>query len=198
VDWLRLTLREDYAAKRWDLYVNAQLVAADLGFADYATSGFTQFQLIGHASAASAADDFFAGFENPLFVDADKDGMDDAWESRNGLDPTTNDRTRDADGDGVTAIGEYRSGTSPTDFFNGVQPQVEPMNGGGPGPDDELAMRILKPNGMPWPNAPATFDITSGDRRISATRGGPNFTMRIETRTDENGVAQVYLEALNP
>lgn len=197
-EWLRLTLREDFVTKRWDLFVNGRLIACDLGFGDNAVAGLTHFLITGHATVASLVDDFFVGFENPLFVDMDKDGMDDAWEIRNGLDPTANDRNRDSDGDGVSAVGEYRAGTSPADFFNGVIPQIEPLNGDGPGPQDELAMVVVRPDGTPWPNAPAVFEITSGDRRISANRGGPAFGRNLEVRTDSNGVARVYLEALEP
>jgi hypothetical protein len=46
-------------------------------------------------------------------VDADGDGMDDVWESMNGLDPTRNDALEDADGDGLPNIGEYRAETDP-------------------------------------------------------------------------------------
>lgn len=48
-------------------------------------------------------------------MDADGDGMDDAWEDANGLDSTINDAFADADTDGVTNVGEYIAGTDPQD-----------------------------------------------------------------------------------
>jgi hypothetical protein len=49
-------------------------------------------------------------------MDTDDDGMDDAWESANGLnanDPA--DAHLDTDGDGIDNLGEYQSGTDPRD-----------------------------------------------------------------------------------
>lgn len=46
--------------------------------------------------------------------DADADGMSDAWERANGLDPTDPaDAAADLDGDGQTNLAEYRAGTLP-------------------------------------------------------------------------------------
>ncbi len=46
--------------------------------------------------------------------DTDSDGMSDAWERANGLDPTDpSDATADLDGDGQTNLAEYLSGTLP-------------------------------------------------------------------------------------
>jgi hypothetical protein len=112
-EWLRVTLREDFASRRWDLYLNGRMVAADLAFAAGAGPQFGMFALTGHATAATVCDDFFAGFDNPLFVDADKDGMDDAWELAHGLDPTRNDRAGDKDGDGLSNLREFLLGTKP-------------------------------------------------------------------------------------
>jgi alpha-tubulin suppressor-like RCC1 family protein len=127
--------------------------------------------------------------------DTDGNGLPDDWEIANfghiGVDPNA-----DPDGDGLTNLQEYQQGTDPNDFFNGVVPQVEAANGGAPDSSDALVMTVRKPDGTPWPNAPGTFQITAGDRRISATPGGPNFTSTVQVRTDANGVAKVYLESL--
>ena len=40
-------------------------------------------------------------------LDSDGDGMPDAWETRYGTDPASNDATGDPDGDGLNNLGEY-------------------------------------------------------------------------------------------
>ena len=113
--WLRLTTREDYAAQKWDLYLDGRMIAADLGFAAAPPpTRFTALGLSGHATQPAAFDDLLIAFDNPLFADADKDGMDDAWETAHGLNPAANDRQGDADADGLTNLQEYLLGTRPT------------------------------------------------------------------------------------
>lgn len=46
--------------------------------------------------------------------DTDHDGLPDAWEIREGLNPEVADAGRDSDGDGLTNAREYRRGTHPT------------------------------------------------------------------------------------
>jgi hypothetical protein len=48
-------------------------------------------------------------------IDSDGDGMPDAWETLNQLDPEANDCDKDADDDGVSNLGEYLSDTDPRD-----------------------------------------------------------------------------------
>jgi chitodextrinase len=361
-NWIRLTVRLDFARKTWDLYAGGTMVAADLNFRDNTRPTLALFSVQGHAAAATRLDYLLAAADNPLFADADKDGMDDAWETANGLNPAVNDRdgdldgdglsnireyqlrlkpnnpdsdgdglfdgdevfwgwgpltpnpdttpptapagltanattdtvnltwqsatdnlrvsgylvyrngqlletlqpvrdthytdtglpdnesfgyqvrafdfsgnlsppservavrtaaadkdgnglpdyweqkyfpqggvdpNADGDGDGITNIQEYRNGTDPTDFYNGVVPTHDVLYGGRPGPNDQLAMIVRKPDGAPWPNAPVDFDITSGRRRISAVPDGP-YSYRVTVRADADGLAQCYLEPLSP
>lgn len=194
--WLRITLREDFNTKKWDLYADGRMVAYDVGMIDSTKTVFSQFAVTGSSDAAVAIDSVLIGFENPLFVDVDKDGMDDSWERDHGLDPSLNDRNSDADGDGVPAIAELVAGSSPTDYFNGVAPQLEALNGSRPGPDDDLAMTVRRPDGTLWADAPVVFSISTGSRRISAVKGGPVYSKSVEVSSDANGVARAYLEPL--
>lgn len=49
-----------------------------------------------------------------IFRDDDHDGMGDAWEAENGLDPGHDDAGEDPDGDGYLNIEEWALGTDPT------------------------------------------------------------------------------------
>ncbi|MDD2762467.1 MAG: Ig-like domain-containing protein [Opitutaceae bacterium] len=111
--WIRLTLRLDFVHQTWDLSANGALVAADLAFRDRTRTALTAFAVQGHAAAATRLDYLCAATENPLFADADQDGLDDAWESAHGLDPAVNDRDGDLDGDGLSNLREWLLGTQP-------------------------------------------------------------------------------------
>ena len=51
----------------------------------------------------------------PMQQDSDTDGMPDAYEMDNGLNPLMNDANGDKDGDGASNISEYRAGTLAND-----------------------------------------------------------------------------------
>jgi M6 family metalloprotease-like protein len=55
--WIRVTVRSDYVARKWTLYVNASLAAANLAF--YATEPlvYTRFEVSGAGSLSVALDD---------------------------------------------------------------------------------------------------------------------------------------------
>jgi len=111
LDWVRLTVRLDFATRRWDLYAGGNLVAVDLDLRDPTRTTFGSVALRGHSAIATRFDYLFAATTNPLFVDADHDGLDDAWEIQNGLNPALNDRAGDADADGLSNVQEFLRGT---------------------------------------------------------------------------------------
>ncbi|QQL44827.1 Ig-like domain-containing protein [Sulfuriroseicoccus oceanibius] len=62
----------------------------------------------------------WVGFDDISLVhnaeyDGDNDGITDAWEAANGLDPSINDANADTDGDGVTNLDEFANDTRPND-----------------------------------------------------------------------------------
>ncbi len=64
-------------------------------------------------------------------LDLDNDGMDDTWETANGLDPTDPaDATEDPDSDGVDNLDEFLAGTDPNAFGGPDAPTpISPMGG---------------------------------------------------------------------
>lgn len=108
--WQRYTMRANATTRTWDFYANGAMRAANLAFAG---TGLPGVRVVGHPTAPTGFDDLLAATENPLFVDADNDGMEDAWEAAHGLDVTRDDRDADADADGLTNITEYVLGTDP-------------------------------------------------------------------------------------
>ncbi|MDI1318616.1 MAG: hypothetical protein PSW75_00275 [bacterium] len=145
----------------------------------------------------------FAGNLSPLGAeisvttiptDTDHDGLPDEWEQKYfGEEPCT--PGDDPDGDGQTNLQEFQAGTNPKDFYNGVKPVTEALNGE---PGNQLATKVLKPDGTPWINAPVSFDSSKSRRQLSLTPGGPFDAYQIEARTGPDGIARCYLEPLQP
>jgi hypothetical protein len=107
--WVRITVRVDSAKQLWDLYVDGKPAEANLPLGA-STAALT---IQSPAAGATYLDDFTLGEENPLFPDADRDGLADAEEKANGLNPYGDDRDGDLDGDGVSNVDEFFAGTSP-------------------------------------------------------------------------------------
>lgn len=113
VGWQRFTIRENPGARTWDFYANGAMRAANVPFAG--AVGIPGIRLVGHPTAPTGFDEVLAAPVNPLFTDADNDGMEDTWEIPHGLDAARDDRDGDADADRLTNIVEYVLGTDPGD-----------------------------------------------------------------------------------
>ena len=64
------------------------------------------------------------GTGNNADIDDDNDGMPDAWEIANNLDPLVNDAAGDPDGDGATNFEEFEDGTGPNFFEDHSAPDA--------------------------------------------------------------------------
>jgi len=88
-------------------------------------------------------------------ADADADGMDDAWETTNGLDPTDlNDAGDDPDNDGISNLDEFLGGTDPN-VYDGVGTPV--ADAGGPYTADEGDSVLIDVTASSDPNG--TIDL---------------------------------------
>lgn len=79
-NFTRLTLRQDYEKKVWDLYVNGRMVAANLGFVDHSPS-FDYLRFFASRRGDTLIDDLSVTPKSPLFEDQDQNGIPDDWKS---------------------------------------------------------------------------------------------------------------------
>jgi hypothetical protein len=130
--WLRVTIREDFATGTWDLFVGGRPVLGDLGL-DHPKAGPSQWNFDGVAGGVTDIDDLQISAQSVLFEDSDNDGLPDAYEKANGLNPFVPDAQGDLDGDGITNFAEFVAGSSPRmsgDSQEAVKPiYVDNLNG---------------------------------------------------------------------
>ena len=108
-EWVRCTVRLDYPAGAWDLYVDGIIVGEGLGMG--ATTG--RFEGIGaHGSGEAFMDDLVISGSRPLGLSSDWDALPDEWEFRH-FGSLDRDGTGDADGDGLSDLEEFRHRTNP-------------------------------------------------------------------------------------
>ncbi|MCB1100666.1 MAG: hypothetical protein KDN22_34205, partial [Verrucomicrobiae bacterium] len=109
-EWVHLTLRQDFQAKVWDLYIDGKISLGNLGLWSDEAEFLNRFSLMGHSQYPLYFDDLTISAENTTFTDADRDGMPDEWEVPLG---EFHHRDDDPDDDGLTNIEELVLGTDP-------------------------------------------------------------------------------------
>jgi uncharacterized repeat protein (TIGR03803 family) len=193
LSWIRLTVRVDYTHQTWDLYLNGAMIAADVNLRDNTSTQLSSFTVTGDANASTELDAFSVGTTNPLFADANNDGIDDPWETLYGLStaPGANDRNLDPAGNGRTVVQDYINGIDPNNYYSGIQPVVTMSNNGQPNAQGLVSVQVTDANGKPLANAPVTVSETGGLGEISSTPGGPA-SPQLTLTTDANGLIQVY------
>lgn len=103
-------------------------------------------------------------------ADTDLDGMPDAFESANGLNPAVADAGGDLDGDGLTNLDEYRRGTAPN---------AGDSDGDGLGDGAEV---------LTHGTLPTVADTDRDGRTDGAEIGGPVVTNPLDADSDDDGV----------
>ena len=112
--WVRITARLDFTAKTWDIYANGKMLAANIPFIATSSTCLSNFTVTGDTGTGNTGiDDVYVGPDNPLFTDANNNGIDDAWESQYGLSLSSNNRNQNISGDGVPIIQDYITGANP-------------------------------------------------------------------------------------
>lgn len=202
--WTRLTARLDFTHKTWDLYAGGMMVAADLEFHDSNATYLSSLAVRGDAATVSRVDYIFAGPDNPLFVDVNNNGIDDAWETAHGLSLADSNRALSPSGNGVTVVQAYIAGTDPNDFYNGVAPSLVIVSGDGqtaaPGAFDPLPLRVRVTNSIQQPvvGAPVSFSISEGAGYLVAIDANDSAALTaIVLKTDSSGEAAVRLRQPN-
>ncbi|MEI6514435.1 MAG: RHS repeat-associated core domain-containing protein, partial [bacterium] len=112
--WIRLTVRQDYGARRWAIWLDGTRVAEGLPFAN-PVSEFSEFRVGGPAFSSAYLDNLVVSTNEPSGLDNDGDGLPNSWELAFGLNPDLADSLADPDLDGLTHLEEYHAGLDPLD-----------------------------------------------------------------------------------
>jgi hypothetical protein len=107
-EWVRLTVKLDYATQRWLACLDGVLARGNLGFA----TPVAQFNVMSVEGKRAAVDAICVGTNQPAGLSLDGDNLPDEWELAyfGNLDQVD---AGDPDNDKLTNLQEYRLGTDP-------------------------------------------------------------------------------------
>jgi hypothetical protein len=107
-EWVRLTVKLDYATQRWLACLDGVLARGNLGFA----TPVAQFNVMSVEGKRAAVDAICVGTNQPAGLSLDGDNLPDDWELAHfgNLDQVDDG---DPDNDKLTNLQEYRLGTDP-------------------------------------------------------------------------------------
>ncbi len=121
-NWVHVSVLHNYSTKKWSLYLEDELIAANMTFINTAVTRYGWFNIANGGVTNTWVDDVTISNRVPatLTADRDHDGMADAWEFMyfGGLDVAA--PTGDPDGDGYNNMEEssLRTDPLPPDGFN--------------------------------------------------------------------------------
>ena len=132
-----------------------------------------------------------------IALDSTGNGLPDYWQLQyfNELGVDTNSSP---DGNGQSLLYDYLNGFDPTDYYDGLQPQLNIVSGNDEGGNygsflsAPIVVQVTDPYGGILTNAPLTFTVTNGSALITTSVAGL-LTNTIPLRTDSNGLASVWV-----
>jgi hypothetical protein len=121
--WIRVTLRQDFQGQTWDLFLDGRPVLGNLRM-DNATPKATPscFTLGSPTDGATLLDTWNLASSNPLFADADNDGIPDTFERAFGYDPYVSNRAGNLDSTGALEFQKFLESVRRTQGIAGSMP----------------------------------------------------------------------------
>lgn len=117
--WIRITLRQDFQGQTWDLFINGTPALGNLRMDNAAPKAApTVFSLGSPVGGVTRLDNWNITLANPLFADADNDGIPDTYERVFGYDPYVNNRAGNLDPAGAREFQKFLDSVRNTQSSN--------------------------------------------------------------------------------